>query len=135
MESRLNENEADGPYTRTTSPDGKYVWLADPYEVRMSHYIFVGELWQKSPAAILLKPADGWSFEQREWTSATRLQLHGRRYPGSRAGIVMTLDVETKTGMIESLPPYSHSLPSPAAPAGAQPFALLNQWLTDFPND
>ncbi|MBK8170737.1 MAG: hypothetical protein IPK60_10415 [Sandaracinaceae bacterium] len=73
MHARLLVEEAEGINTRTTSPDGRYVWIANPVEARMSLWIVEGELWLKEPATLLFAPPTSWSFEERAWTSPSTL--------------------------------------------------------------
>ena len=123
-------DEADGYWTRTTSPDGAHVWIVDAHELRMSHWVLGGALWRRAPddKRLFAAPA-GWSFEERVWRSNDLLELRGRRYPGVLPPIALTLDVRGEQGTIDA-----PDLPgSPPVPRGPQPLAAIERWLAAVP--
>src|SRR6185312_3066038 len=131
MSEPLPADDQDGYWTRTTSPDGAYVWVVDAGEVKMSHWIMGGQLWRRVPPAKLLAAPSGWSFEGRTWVSTHELKLTGRRYPGRLPGVTLTIDAVAERGVIESDDLAAHQQGGrylwvkpgevPAPPPGPQP--------------
>ena len=122
--------DGDDFWTKTTSPTGEHVWLVCAWEAKMSHWVMEGRLERRDDHAVLFKTPDGWSFEERKWTSPEVLRLVGRRYPGGQSGVVVTLDVRSLRGTLDVQDPTR----SPPAPAGEQPFDALERWLAAFPS-
>ncbi len=122
----------DDWWTKTTSPDGAYVWLVDAQEVKMSHWIVGGALERTEPKERLFRAPHGWSFETRTWEPGGVLVLEGRRYPGRLPGITVRIDLASRTGVIEA--PEAPEAPGvPLAPAGARSLDEIERWLEAFP--
>lgn len=128
----MSSDETDGLWTKTTSPDGAYVWVVDAHEARMSHWIFAGSLMRTSSNTAIFTPPSSWSFEDRTWTSKDALRLVGRCYPGTLPAIVLTLDVHAASGTIEIVEDAGKRPAPPAPPEGAQSFDVLLGYLAAF---
>jgi hypothetical protein len=137
MRAILPPDEPDDYWTRTTSPDGSFVWIVSPAEWANSQWVLAGTLWRKDPASSLFNPPGDWSFESRDWVSPRTLKLVGRRFPGVMPGITLTLNVDALTGSIEIDAGDSRARPrrTPMAPDGTQPFSLLLSWLHAYPKE
>ena len=143
MTDTLPADEADGYWTRTTSPDGAHFWFVNADEVKMSHWIMGGSVWRRDPVGKLFEAPYGWSFEGRSWLSNNVLKLDGRCYPGRLPGVTLTIDVGAERGSIEPIDlaaeqqrgSYAQVNPRevPVAPYGSQALAEVVRWLEAFP--
>ena len=137
MTDTLPKDEPDGFWTRTTSPDGRHVWIVNADEVKMSHWIMGGALWRREPREKIFVAPYPWSFEGRTWVSNGELALTGRCYPGRLPGIKLTLELERREGTILVESPAAWVKPGevPVAPAGPRPLEEIVRWLDAFPRD
>jgi hypothetical protein len=131
----LPPDEPDGYQTRTTSPDGDYVWIVDPSEALPTQWVLAGALWRKQPPSRLFVPPWDWNFEARAWTSPLCSRMGGRRFPGVMPGITLTLEPDTGRGtiVVDTGDKRRSRSQVPAAPSAAQPFAVLLAWLAAYP--
>jgi hypothetical protein len=108
---------------RFPSPDGRYYVLRGAYEVRMSHWIFPGALWDAQAERLLVPLGNSqWSAEVVEWVpDGSRVTVELRRYPGDAPSI--TLDLEPGRRIAAARPP---------ADAAPVPFDALAAFLEDF---
>jgi hypothetical protein len=145
MPEAFPADEPDGYWTRTTSPDGSYVWIVEAWDVKMSHWIMGGALWRRNPPTKVFEAPHAWSFESRTWTSTEVLKLGGRRYPGRLPGVTLTLDVRAERAIIEvddlaALQrggSFTWVKPgdAPVSPSGPQPLGAVVSWLEAFPQE
>jgi hypothetical protein len=124
------------------SPDGAFVWISSPHEVRMSHWIECGILVRQRDQKVLFDAGSDWSFERVTWTGAL-IELEGRKYPGAFPGVCVVLDVPKESGTIacedlaalhaRGLYDWVAAQSVPAAPSGARSFGELLRWLRAYP--
>jgi hypothetical protein len=137
-----NREEADGRWTRTTSPDGTYVWIVDAFELQMASWRFGGTLWQRRPHRKLFEVPYGWSFESREWTTDSELKIKGHPYSWPVPDITLLLDVGRREGRIDahafvardrsSDPSWMIVREAPSAPDDSISLDAIVEWLEVF---
>ena len=80
---------------REDSPDGRWSLVLTADEVRMSHWIQSGQLYQREPFAHVMAIGDSrWSCEGVRFEDPRTLVVQARRYPGDRPGVTLRLDLE-----------------------------------------
>jgi len=86
---------------QSTSPSGRYKVFAEPWEARMSLWVYPPEIVDAKTQELVLKFVDpNWSMDFVEWESETVVRLGLRKYPGDRNGITVHVDCETRRGEI-----------------------------------
>jgi len=100
---QLVEGNQQAERFKVTSPDGRFVWVGDAREVRMSHWVVSGSLWSVESRACLLEPAGGWSCEALEWSAPATLRFAARRYPGVDPPVTLRIDAAAGVGWLEAL--------------------------------
>ena len=83
---------------RFFSPDGRYYVLCGADEVRMSHWVFPGALWDAPTEHLLVSLGDSqWSTEGVEWApDGSRVTVNLRRYPDDSPSIILDLHPERR---------------------------------------
>lgn len=83
---------------RFPSPDGQYYVLRGAYEVRMSHWILPGALWDARTERLLTPLGDSqWSADAVEWApDGSHVAVELRRYPGDAPSITLELHPERR---------------------------------------
>lgn len=86
------------PSEGLTSPDANYVLRTNPWEARMSLWVFPPQLRALATGRELLRfrnPA--WSAEAARWVGDARLVLQLRRFPGAHVPSVLNVEVDAAT--------------------------------------
>ena len=108
---------------RKFSPDGRFFVLLGAYEMRMSHWVTAGALWEVGAQQVLLSLGPSlWSTEKCSWSAdSSCLLVVLRRYPG-----------DAPTIELEVFPDRQIVLPRLPAGTGVIPFEKLDGFLENF---
>ena len=108
---------------RNFSPDGRFFVLLGAYEMRMSHWVTAGALWQVGlQQALLTLGPSLWSTEKCSWSpDSSCLSAALRRYPG-----------DAPTIELDIFPDRQVVIPWLPAATGVIPFEKLDGFLEDF---
>ncbi len=94
LRARLAEikSKADAYTKIAASPDGNYAIVTTAQEMKMSHWVEMGALWDLSAARITQLGGSLWSVENISWSNdSTRVTFTMRRYPGDAPDISIEL--------------------------------------------
>lgn len=86
------------------SPDGRFLLLTGPWEVRMSLWIETPVLRDLAGDRSLWRPEDSrWSLNGADWLDATRVELRLRKYPGNHepSELRAWIDAQAGWGQVE----------------------------------
>jgi len=104
------------------SPDGKYAVVLNAYEMRMSHWLESGAVWNLDTQTMIVPIGERmWSTDRVTWTGNHDLEVEIRRYPGDVPGGNVRLDVDQQTARI-AFDPDPVTIP----------FEQLNTWLERY---
>lgn len=90
---------------QSVSPDGAYEVLCDPWEPRMSLWVYSPEIVESVSGRILFNFKDpNWSSDYSRWQSSTKVRFGLRKYPGDRQphGFAVDIDLATNIAIIEN---------------------------------
>lgn len=88
---------------QSSSPSGRFKVFADPWEPRMSLWVYPPEIIDAETQDRILKFADpNWSLEFAEWESESIVRLLLSKYPGDRLprGIPVQIDCALRCAVI-----------------------------------
>ena len=109
---------SDDDDDRFPSPDGRYCVRRGAHEMRMSHWVFPGALWDARAERLLVALGDSlWSTEQVTWApDGSRVTVDLRRYPGDAPSLLVDLDPERRLAIAH---PPANTAPVPFEALGA----------------
>lgn len=86
---------------QSTSPSGRYKVFADPWEPRMSLWVYPPEIVDAETQDLVLKFVNpNWSMDSAKWESETIVRLGLRKYPSDRNGISVRVDCASRCGEV-----------------------------------
>jgi hypothetical protein len=108
---------------RILSPDGAYLVLLVPVEMRMSHWLAQPLIVEAATDRTILDlTTTQWSADSVRWSDdGARVTLAMRRYPGDAPSVTVTIDLRTGMAIIDS-----------SAESTTVPLSRLSQWLEAF---
>jgi hypothetical protein len=90
---------------QSTSPDGFYTVQCEPWEPRMSLWVYSPEIVENETCKIVFSFCDpNWSAEYSTWLGPTKVQLGLQKYPGDKLpqGIVVDIDLINQVALLEN---------------------------------
>ena len=98
---------------QSISPSGHFQVLSEPWEPRMSLWVYPPQIVDTRTEELLFKVSDqNWSMEHAQWETEETVRLGMRKYPGDRRpnGLVITINCTRRTAEIEGRSfPLSHA--------------------------
>lgn len=104
------------------SPDGNYVVVIAPNEMRMSHWINSAAIWEiASSKVVVVLGGELWSTDYVAWKPDHALEVGMRRYPGDVPRLTAAVDLDGERVQITS-----------SAENATVSFQELNTWLERY---